>query len=152
MFKQSNFLVFLVVFCFSAYAGVDEIFKGKTSISKPSKLRDPFEMKIKEKLAKKSQNQVTKSDNGVYSNIPQIGIVDLDKIEIIGVMVGANRSAVVKVDGNDQETFVLKEGMKLGKNQAEIKAILPGGIVLVEKLTNIYGDEEYLETVIPISK
>jgi hypothetical protein len=42
--------------------------------------------------------------------------------------------------------------MKLGPNNADIKAILPGGIILVEKVTNIYGEDEFLETVIPISE
>ena len=47
---------------------------------------------------------------------------------------------------------ILREGMKIGADQAELKAILPGGIILVEKITNVYGEEEYLETVIPISR
>jgi type IV pilus assembly protein PilP len=42
--------------------------------------------------------------------------------------------------------------MKLGENNAELRAILPGGLILVEKNINIYGEEEYLETVIPIVK
>ena len=42
--------------------------------------------------------------------------------------------------------------MTLGSNEAEIKAILPGGLILAEKVVNIYGETEYLETVIPISK
>ena len=49
-------------------------------------------------------------------------------------------------------THTVKEGMTLGPNDAEIKAILPGGIILAEKVVNIYGETEYLETVIPISK
>ena len=42
--------------------------------------------------------------------------------------------------------------MKIGEDGAELKAILPGGIIVVEKIVNVYGQEEYLETVIPISK
>ena len=49
------------------------------------------------------------------------------------------------------EVFYIKEGMKLGSSGAEVKAILPGGIVLVEKIRNVYDQDEYLETVIPIS-
>ena len=41
--------------------------------------------------------------------------------------------------------------MRLGRDNAEIKAILPGGIVVVEKIRNVYNQEEYLETIIPIS-
>ena len=49
-------------------------------------------------------------------------------------------------------SFILKEGMSLGKNKAELKAILPGGIVLVEKFKNVYDQDEYLETIIPVSR
>ena len=44
----------------------------------------------------------------------------------------------------------LKEGMTLGTQNAVVRAILPGGIVLVEKISNVYGQEEFFETVIPI--
>ena len=52
---------------------------------------------------------------------------------------------------NGKDTYLLKEGMRLGLDNAEIKAILPGGIVVVEKIRNVYNQEEYLETIIPIS-
>jgi type IV pilus assembly protein PilP len=57
----------------------------------------------------------------------------------------------VNVSGG-KDVIILKEGMKIGQDEAELKAILPGGIVLVEKIVNVYGQEEFLETVIPISK
>jgi type IV pilus assembly protein PilP len=41
--------------------------------------------------------------------------------------------------------------MKLGENQAELKAILPGGIVVVEKLKDVYDKDEFIETLIPVS-
>jgi type IV pilus assembly protein PilP len=85
----------------------------------------------------------------------------------VGVLLGENRRALAKVaneSGGDnnrgmsrereqlsEETFILKEGMLIGENDAELKAILPGGIVLVEKITNVYDQEEYLETIIPIT-
>ncbi len=47
---------------------------------------------------------------------------------------------------------ILREGAKIGEDGAELKAIMPGGVILVEKIINVYGQEEYLETVIPISK
>ena len=55
-------------------------------------------------------------------------------------------------NGDGGPIIILKEGMKIGEDGAELKAILPGGIILVEKIVNVYGQEEYLETVIPISK
>ena len=88
--------------------------------------------------------------DGVFTNIPSLDRVDLSKIEIKGVFVGKNRRALAKIDGQ-KHTFLINEGMKLGNEEAVVKAILPGGIVIVEKITNVYGQEEYLETIIPIS-
>ena len=139
-----------------AASKIEEIFKEKSEIENPMSLRDPFlSPKIRGKKKSRVANKVGK---GVYSNVPILGVVKIDQIRIIGVVIGANRRAFVKLSrGNageelSKETFVIKEGMKLGENKAELKAILPGGIVLVEKNTNIYGEDEYLETVIPISK
>ena len=53
--------------------------------------------------------------------------------------------------GQSKEIYLLREGMKVGEDKSEIKAILPGGIVVVEKIRNIYEQDEYIETVIPFS-
>lgn len=128
---------------------VEQIFKEMSEIEEPFKLRDPFQApKIKKPEKRESTTPIR---NGVFTNVPVIGSVELAKIKITGVLIGPERRAFVQVDG-DQNTYTVKEGMTLGKNSAEIKAILPGGVILVEKVTNIYGQTEYLETVIPISK
>ena len=56
------------------------------------------------------------------------------------------------ISGASTQVIIIKEGSKLGPDNAEVKAILPGGIILVEKIVNVYGQEEYLETVVPISR
>ena len=69
-------------------------------------------------------------------------------------MIGKERRAMAKIaTGNSlgSEVFFIKEGMKIGPNGAEVKAILAGGVVLVEKIRNVYDQDEYLETVIPVS-
>ncbi len=72
-------------------------------------------------------------------------------MKVVGVLIGRERRAMVK-SGDGGSIIILKEGMKIGEDGAELKAILPGGIILVEKIVNVYGQEEYLETVIPISR
>lgn len=121
-----------------------------TTIEKPFELRDPFQAPLikKEKEESKIKGKVA---TGVYNNIPQIGEIEIAKLQVVGVLIGKDRRAVVKVEGKP-ETFILKEGEILGENDAELRAIVPGGIILVEKIINVYGEEEYLETVIPISK
>lgn len=147
-------LLFLILFfaLTNSYASFEEIFNGKTSIEKPLDLRDPFASPMEKLKMSVEKNEFKKDGKDIYSNIKEIGQVKVEELQIIGVLIGKNRRAIVKVKGANKGTFILKEGMKLGENKAEIKAILPGGVILVEKLTNIYGEEEYLETVIPISR
>lgn len=124
-------------------------FKGqKTYIKNPFELRDPFKRPNfkKKRLAKERYGGRVIGDK--FTNLPSIESLKIDKIRIVGIVLGKNRRAVAKV-GND--TYVLKEGMTLGENQAELKAILPGGIVLVEKFKNVYDQDEFLETIIPVS-
>jgi type IV pilus assembly protein PilP len=129
-----------------------DFFKNKTKIDKPFELRDPFKQpvsKAEEKKSEKSGYYV--NEKGLYSNISEQTIKNVQDIKVLGVLIGRERR--VMVAGPKQGSIiVLKEGSKIGEEGAELKAILPGGIILVEKIVNVYGQEEYLETVIPISK
>jgi type IV pilus assembly protein PilP len=137
----------------SVFAAPNNIFEGLTSIEEPFDLRDPF--KAPDRRVEKDSNVVGKVSTGVYSNIPVLGDVSLESIQVVGVIIGKERRAFIKLkqgEGAGATTYTVKEGQLMGENDAELKAILPGGLILVEKTTNIYGQEEYLETVIPISK
>jgi hypothetical protein len=125
------------------------LFKELSGIPDPFSLRDPFKkpLIIKSGAEAKGKKQGVIKD-GVYTNLFSFDDVPLDKIKITGIIVGKNRRALANIDG---KIVILKEGMKLGLDKIELKAILPGGIVLVEKLKNVYGQDEYIETVIPIS-
>jgi len=121
--------------------------KTKTKIKDPFNLRDPFRSPLKiKKKSKLLQRGILK--DGVFTNTASAKGVPLSKLKITGVLVGKERRAIARI-GN--ETVILKEGMTLGEDGALLKAILPGGIILVEKILNVYGEDEYLETVIPIS-
>ena len=130
------------------------LFKSKAYVKNPLDLRDPFKRRLnKKKIDGKSKNHF----DGVYSNAPDsIENRPIENIKIIGVVIGAQRRAMAKVIGDgsnaaDPNVYFIKEGMKIGENGAEVKAILPGGVVLVEKIRNVYDQDEYLETVIPVS-
>lgn len=124
------------------------LFKSKTYVKNPLDLRDPFKRKINKK-----RSGLKKTDNdGYFTNIiSSIESKPVESIKVVGVMLGAERRAMAKVAGEADTTYYLKEGMKVGPNGAEVKAILPGGVVLVEKIRNVYDQDEYLETVIPVS-
>ena len=69
------------------------------------------------------------------------------------MLIGKERRAILKIINNEKlPAVIIKEGYRIGPDRVEVKAILPGGIILVEKMVNVYGQEEFLETVIPISK
>ena len=147
-------LIFLVSTVGAYAAPVDPLsnfFRDKTKIDKPFELRDPFkapQSKVEKDTIKEGYFV---SGKGQYSNIKVDTVTSIENLKVVGVLIGRERRAMVKT-GDKDSIIILKEGMKIGEDGAELKAILPGGIILVEKIVNVYGQEEYLETVIPISK
>ncbi len=141
-------LVFVLIGSTSSSFAWQNIFKGQTSINKPFDLRDPFQPpKFQSKKFKKQVSKVS----GVLNNQLKLDEkVKIEDIQIVGVLVGEKRRVLLEVNGKGP--FRLREGEKVGLDGPELKAILPGGIILVEKITNIYDEIEYIETVIPISK
>ncbi len=128
------------------------LYKSKTYVKNPLDLRDPF----KRRISKKKAHQHSKShESGYYTNVNEsVENKPVESLKIVGIMIGAERRAMAKISGSkagEDSVFLIKEGMKIGPNGAEVKAILPGGIVLVEKIRNVYDQDEYLETVIPLS-
>lgn len=147
-------MMILVLFSNFLYAQNQQMkasFQNLTKIENPFELRDPFRAPLMKTNKTDTDNQASLTQNGIFTNISSIGEIDPRTIKIVGVLVGRDRRAMAKVNGKE-DVVILREGMKIGADQAELKAILPGGIILVEKITNVYGEEEYLETVIPISR
>jgi len=130
---------------------LSNFFRDKTKIEKPFELRDPFKAPQSKVEKNKDKEGYFISGKGQYSNIKEDAMPSVDSIKVVGVLIGRERRAMVR-GGDKGSIIILKEGMKIGEDGAELKAILPGGIILVEKIINVYGQEEYLETVIPISK
>lgn len=149
MRKQLSYIFIFLVFSSSLAAKVDNMFNGQTSIKQPFKLRDPFQApKFKSERNKKIKQRTM----GILNNIKKLNApYDIENIQIVGVLIGKERRVFVRLKG-EEETFTLKEGEEFGNKGPQIRAILPGGVILVEKITNIYGEDEYIETVVPISK
>jgi Tfp pilus assembly protein PilP len=135
---------------FGQEANEYKLFKSNTYVKNPLDLRDPFKRRINKK---KSNNKKNQAQMGIYTNYSQtLEGKPIESIQVIGVVIGAERRAMVRVTGDEKNIVYLKEGMKIGENGAEVKAILPGGVVLVEKIRNVYDQDEYLETIIPVSE
>lgn len=147
----------LILFSVGAIAAppksLDNFFGDKTKIENPFNLRDPFKAPLSKGESKKDKRGFYVSGKGQYTNITDTALdqIPVHQIKVVGVLIGKERRALVNT-GEKDKIIILKEGQKIGPEAAELKAILPGGIVLVEKIVNVYGEEEYLETVVPISK
>ena len=127
---------------------LNNFFKDKSKIEKPFELRDPF--KAPQMKSEKSDSKgFTSSGKGNYTNIQEDSVKNLAELKLVGVLIGKERRALVNTG---RSIVILREGAKIGDDGAELKAIMPGGVILVEKIINVYGQEEYLETVIPISR
>ena len=151
MITKLFFLTCSICFLVNSYAVENfDFFKGeKTNIKDPFQLRDPFKKPMISGTKKVISTIANKVGENSYSNIPSVSGIGVEDILVVGVMLGKNRRAMVR-SKSKKETFILKEGMTLGVDQSVVKAILPGGIVLVEKIKNVYDQYEYLETLIPI--
>lgn len=151
-------ILFLLLISFSQEADAQansrlrETFKTMTAIENPFELRDPFKAPLSRSNSDGGREEKSLMRDGIYTNIEQAQITDISSIRIVGVMIGRERRALAKLEGGKGNIIILKEGMRLGSDNAELKAIHPGGVILVEKLVNVYGEEEFLETVIPISQ
>jgi len=150
---QPIIYIFISLFSFAGICNTDFLKNSGTNIKKAYELRDPFKRKTRKRS---SGLERTKKYLGTeLSNAGSIEGVSLDNIVIVGVLLGGERRALAKIstDGGktrEKEIFILTEGMKLGLDNAVLKAILPGGIVVVEKIRNVYDQDEYIETIIPI--
>lgn len=116
-------------------------------------IRDPFKIKYRRKMGRvKARREKFTS----FSNKLTTDNLRLDSIRVTGIYMGKDPRAIIKTisdtNSNNSESIIIKEGMKIGPDQVEVKAILPGGVVLVEKIINVYDEEEYLETILPLSE
>lgn len=169
--KLLTIFIFLVGATSAPAQKAKNFFKDKTKIDNPFGLRDPFKSPTFKTEGKREGRGFSVTGKGQYSNIAEQNLEQLSvtNIKVLGVLIGRERRAMVTTAGGGDKPvtpapgasggskggskiIVLKEGQKVGAEGAELKAILPGGIILVEKIVNVYGEEEYLETVIPISR
>jgi type IV pilus assembly protein PilP len=130
----------------------EDLLQKKTEIEKPMMLRDPFKSPgLRKKSEVEELAKQTTFRNGVFTNIPSLDLLNLDNIKVIGTLMGEGPRVMVVSKDNLKSTVLMKEGDKIGSGKVELKAILPKGIIFVEQITNVYGQLEYLETVVPIS-
>lgn len=145
---KSLFLLMLFSGLVFAQDNVEKIFDKKTKIENPLDLRDPFRAPV---MKRERRDGLT--DQNIQTPEEILQGINVADIIVHGVLIGKERRAYIKSKQKaDVHPVLVKEGYRIGPDRVEVKAILPGGIILVEKMVNVYGQEEYLETVIPITK
>ena len=145
---MNKIILITLLMSLNVHAGkVKDMFNEQTSIAQPFELRDPFQSpRFKSEKKIKRQERLS----GVRDEQPRLQQdVTLDQLNITGVLIGKERRVLIDIGG---QVYKFKEDETIGPSGPKIKAILPGGLILVEQITNIYGEAEYIETVIPISK
>ncbi len=141
--------LFLISSNLSAAEKKYEFLKSKTQLKNALDMRDPFKRKI---IRKKNVAIQEKNASGFYTDEVTFEREPIENLRLVGVLLGAERRAMFRLaTKKDGEIFYLREGSKVGPNLAELKAILPAGVVLVEKIRNVYDQDEYLETIIPLT-
>lgn len=142
---KSSILILSLVLAFSSIASSKVNLKSRLK-----NFRDPFKRNLLKKTKKGKSRKVIQT---YFSNKISVENIPIEDLKIVGVYLGKERRAIgLQLSKEDKaEPFIIKEGMKIGPDAVEVKAILPGGIVLVEKIINVYDEEEYLETIIPVS-
>lgn len=135
--------LFLSIFITTSSFALDKAIKERLK-----SFRDPFKRNISVLKSKKEKA----SQKTYFTNKADPAQINVQSIKVTGVFLGERRRAIAIEMGDARaEPFVLSEGMLLGPEKIRVGAILPGGIVLVEKVKNIYDEDEYLETIIPVS-
>lgn len=81
--------------------------------------------------------------------IPELERYELDKFKLVGVITGAKKNKALLTAPNGK-MHVVSDKTVLGNRRGYIKRILPGMIVIEEKVVNLLGQEERIETVIAI--
>ncbi|MEW6056508.1 MAG: pilus assembly protein PilP [Bdellovibrionota bacterium] len=118
-------------------AKTDDTFSLESSMT----LRDPFRRPIP-KLA-------DGADEG--GRVPELQRYELDKFSLIGIITGLkkNKALVTTPDGR---MHIVSENAVMGTRSGAVKRISAGFISVEEKVVNILGQEEKIETIIKLKE
>jgi Tfp pilus assembly protein PilP len=99
-------------------------------------LRDPFS-----RLINKSSQQIGETQ------IPELERHDLTQFKLVGIITGPKRNKALLM-GPDSKMHVVTESTVVGTRHGQITVIKPGGVTVHEKVVNLLGQEEGVDTTI----
>ncbi|WP_051617061.1 pilus assembly protein PilP [Desulfonatronovibrio hydrogenovorans] len=76
--------------------------------------------------------------------------IEVSQLKLVGVIwqVGESREPTAMVELPDGKGFILKLGTVVGRNRGEVRDITSDQVVVVERITNIFGATEDRRTVL----
>jgi type IV pilus assembly protein PilP len=101
----------------------------------PTGRRDPFKSLLA--LEKKQRD---------LSQLPPIQQFDLETVKVVGIVIDPQRGAQGMVRAPNGQTFVVRVGTIIGKNEGEVVEITLQGIRVVEKFLDFMNRETRKET------
>ncbi len=104
-------------------------------------LRDPFR-----KPMLKVSTEVTEG-----GSIPELERYPLDQLKLIGIITGPKKNKALLTTPNGR-MHIVTERMHVGNRRGLIKRIVPGTILVEEKVVNLLGQEEKIETTLEFEK
>ena len=103
--------------------------------------RDPFENPLKE---------ITSAGNESEETLTPLQKVELSQLRLVGIIIGRGEPAAMVV-GPDRKSYILKQGVKVGKNNGVVVAIDAQGVKVKEKYVDFSGEvrTSYQELQLP---
>jgi Tfp pilus assembly protein PilP len=101
-----------------------------TPFERATKLRDPF------KRPNLSSSDRSKTDLELYPT---------EKFRVVGVTTGPAKTRAMVIAPNGR-TYFVAENMKMGNRKGIVKQITPKFLIVREKVVNIFGQEETVNT------
>jgi type IV pilus assembly protein PilP len=101
----------------------------------PTGRRDPFKSLLQ--LEKKQRDVAT---------LPPIQQFDLETVKVVGIIVDPGRTPQAMIKAPNGQTFVIRPGTIVGKNEGEVVEITMKGIRVVEKYLDFMNRETRKET------
>jgi type IV pilus assembly protein PilP len=101
----------------------------------PTGRRDPF----------KSLLQLEKKQRDIAS-LPPIQQFDLETAKVVGIVIDPGRTPQAMIKAPNGQTFVVRPGTIIGKNEGEVVEITMQGIRVVEKFLDFMNRETRKET------
>jgi Tfp pilus assembly protein PilP len=115
--------------------------EANLSLETSINLRDPFSRVANRGMVENNEDK-----------IPELERYELDKFSLVGIITGPKKSKALLVADETKKLHVVSEKARIGTRGGYVKSIEPGMVTIEEKVVNLLGQEESIETVLELKK